>query len=122
MAVKQAEKRQETKPADAARERAAQITPQVALESLLVSWLCLRDFALWAFVQGVEAPLADVDLSQIEASVAQMNAMHGAVMHFARQVAGKNDPVAVLKAAIAKVRREHEPLFPLTVQGIPSAF
>jgi hypothetical protein len=122
MAVKQTEKRPEMKQADTVRESTAQITPQVALESLLVSWLCLRDFALWAFVQGVEAPLSDVDLSQIETSVAQMNAMHGAVMHFARQIAGKNDPVPVLKEAIAKVRREHEPLFPLTVQGIPSAF
>ena len=104
------------------RTHAAQITPQVALEALLVSWLCLRDFALWAFVQGIEAPLSDVDLSQIEASVDQMNAMRGAVMHFARQIAGKNDPVAVLKEAIAKVRREHEPLFSLTVQNLPSAF
>jgi hypothetical protein len=51
-----------------------------------------------------------------------MNAMRGAVMHFARQIAGKNDPVAVLKEAIAKVRREHEPLFSLTVQNLPSAF
>ena len=126
MAMRQAEKTQAVKaveqPPEPPRPPAVQITPQVALESLLVSWLCLRDFALWAFVQGVEAPLADVDLSQIEASVAQMNAMRGAVMHFARQIAGKNDPVAVLKEAIAKVRREHEPLFPLTVQGIPSAF
>lgn len=130
MAVKQAEKNRGKKPveqppqptADAMRTHAAQITPQVALEALLVSWLCLRDFALWAFVQGIEAPLSDVDLSQIEASVDQMNAMRGAVMHFARQIAGKNDPVAVLKEAIAKVRREHEPLFSLTVQNLPSAF
>jgi hypothetical protein len=136
MAVKHAEKNQGKKPleqppqppalmpVDAARKNAAQITPQVALASLLVSWLCLRDFALWAFVQGVdsETPLSEVDLSQIEASVAQMNAMRGAVMHFAQQIAGKNDPVAVLNEAIAKVRRDNEPLFSLSVQNIPSAF
>jgi len=122
MAAKHAEKMQEKKPQDAGHENTARITPQVALESLLVSWLCLRDFALWAFVQGIEAPLADVDLSQIETSVAQMNAMHGAVMHFARQIAGKNDPVPVLKETIAKVRREHAPIFSLTIQSVPSAF
>ena len=132
MAVKQAEKNRGKKPveqppqptADAMRTHAAQITPQVALEALLVSWLCLRDFALWAFVQGVdsEAPLANVDLSQIGVSVEQMNAMRGAVMHFAKQIAGKNDPDVVLRDAIAKVRSGHAPVFSLTVPSLPSAF
>jgi hypothetical protein len=91
---------------------------------LLVSWLCLRDFALWAFVQGVDpdVPLATVDLSQIAVSVEQMNAMRGAMMHFAKQIAGKNDPAAVLRDAIDKVRRDNSPIFSMTVPSIPSAF
>ena len=105
-------------------QRAARITPQVALQSLLVSWLCLRDFTLWAFVQGVdpEAPLVHVDMSEIEDAVRQMNAMRDVAMHFAGQIAGKNDPVAVLRDAVAKVRSEHAPVFSLTVSSIPSAF
>jgi hypothetical protein len=141
MVSKQADKKQAKKPVEPPKQeartqdpaigvqpvvpvRAARITPQVALEALLVSWLCLRDFALWAFVQGVdsEAPLADVDLSQIGVSVEQMNAMRGAVMHFAKQIAGKNDPAAVLRDAIAKVRSGHAPVFSLTVLSLPSAF
>ena len=141
MVSKQTEKKQGKKPVEPPKQepqtqdptigvqpvvpvRAARITPQVALEALLVSWLCLRDFALWAFVQGVdsEAPLANVDLSQIGVSVEQMNAMRGAVMHFAKQIAGKNDPDVVLRDAIAKVRSGHAPVFSLTVPSLPSAF
>jgi len=114
----------EVGPQPAVPPRAARITPQVALQSLLVSWLCLRDFALWAFVQGVDpdVPLATVDLSQIAVSVEQMNAMRGAMMHFAKQIAGKNDPAAVLRDAIDKVRRDNSPIFSMTVPSIPSAF
>jgi hypothetical protein len=104
--------------------RAARITPQVALEALLLSWLCLRDFAMWPFVQGVdpEAPLANVDLAEVENTVRQMNTMRDAAMHFAEQIAGKNDPAAVVRDAIAKVRRDHAPVFSMTVPSIPSAF
>jgi|GEM_PF-3565290 len=104
--------------------RAARITPQVALEALLLSWLCLRDFAMWPFVQGVdpEAPLASVDLSEVEGTVRQMNTMRDAAMHFAVQIAGKNDPAAVLRDAIVKVRSAHAPVFSMTVASIPSAF
>ena len=104
--------------------RAARITPQVALEALLLSWLCLRDFAMWPFVQGVdpEAPLANVDLAEVESTVRQMNTMRDAAMHFAEQIAGKNDPAAVVRDAIAKVRRDHAPVFSMTVPSIPSAF
>jgi hypothetical protein len=104
--------------------RAARITPQVALEALLLSWLCLRDFAMWPFVQGVDtdAPLAPVDLSEVENTVRQMNTMRDAAMHFAEQIAGKNDPAAVVRDAIAKVRRDHAPVFSMTVPSIPSAF
>jgi hypothetical protein len=104
--------------------RAARITPQAALEALLLSWLCLRDFALWAFVQGVDpdVPLGTVDLSQMAVSVEQMNAMRGAMMHFAKQIAGKNDPAPVLRDAIDKVRRDNAPVFSMTVPSIPSAF
>jgi hypothetical protein len=104
--------------------RAARITPQVALEALLLSWLCLRDFAMWPFVQGVDtdAPLAPVDLSEVENTVRQMNTMRDAALHFAEQIAGKNDPAAVVRDAIAKVRRDHAPVFSMTVPSIPSAF
>jgi hypothetical protein len=104
--------------------RAARITPQVALEALLLSWLCLRDFAMWPFVQGVdpEAPLASVDLSEVEDTVRQMNTMRDAALHFAEQIAGKNDPAAVVRDAIAKVRRDHAPVFSMIVPSIPSAF
>jgi hypothetical protein len=104
--------------------RAARITPQVALEALLLSWLCLRDFAMWPFVQGVDtdAPLALVDLSEVENTVRQMNTMRDAALHFAQQIAGKNDPAAVVRDAIAKVRRDHAPVFSMTVPSIPSAF
>jgi hypothetical protein len=53
--------------------------------------------------------LASVDLSQIAMSVEQMSAMRGAMMHFAKQIAGKNDPAAVLREAIDKVRRDNSP-------------
>jgi len=91
---------------------------------LLLSWLCLRDFAMWPFVQGVdpEAPLANVDLAEVENTVRQMNTMRDAAMHFAEQIAGKNDPAAVVRDAIAKVRRDHAPVFSMTVPSIPSAF
>ena len=38
-----------------------------------------------------------------------MSAMRGAMMHFAKQIAGKNDPAAVLREAIDKVRRDNSP-------------
>jgi len=100
------------------------VVPQVALEALLLSWLCLRDFAMWPFVQGVDtdAPLAPVDLSEVENTVRQMSTMRDAALHFAEQIAGKNDPAAVVRDAIAKVRRDHAPVFSMTVPSIPSAF
>jgi hypothetical protein len=96
-------------PKPAPAHAAERITPQAALEATLVSWLCLRDFAIWAFVQGANP-------------VAQMNAMQLAAKHFAHQIAGKNDPGAVLQAAIDKVRQAHAPMFSLTVPNLPSAF
>jgi len=145
MVAKQAVKKQAKKPVQQAQQpvleqdlrepvldglrpvvpvRAARITPQVALEALLLSWLCLRDFAMWPFVQGVdpEAPLANVDLSDVENTVRQMNTMRDAALHFAEQIAGKNDPAAVVRDAIAKVRRDHAPVFSMTVPSIPAAF
>jgi len=63
-----------------------------------------------------------VDLSEVENTVRQMNTMRDAALHFAEQIAGKNDPAAVVRDTIAKVRRDHAPVFSMTVPSIPSAF
>ena len=122
--VEQASPSPAVAPVPVAPAGARLITPQAALEAVLIAWLSLNDFARWAFVQGTapDEPLSDIDLKQIEGSVSQMNAIHSAAKHFARQIAGKNDPAAVLKAAIDKVRAEYKSALTLTVLNMPTVF
>jgi hypothetical protein len=106
-------------------QSAETITPQAALDGTLTSWLALRDYVLWAFVQGVDEsdPLSVIDLDQVRESVAQMNSQRATALHFSRQIAGKTgNAAAVLEAAIRVKLQTAAPAIPLHIASVSSAF